>query len=903
MHRMSARLFSLSILTLYLMTGCGEMNTIEVTRTVLDNGMTVLIQERHSAPVVAIDTWVNTGYFNEPDSLTGISHLLEHMFFKGTTKRSVGQLREETKNLGGYLNAGTIYEYTHYYTVLPSRFVRQGLEIQSDALRNSSIESEELEKEKRVVIQEVKRKLDNPDALAWEKLMELAFDRHPIRRWRMGTPEQVEGWTRDQLFDYYKTYYRPDNIILAIVGDVDSRQVLAEVRKLYGHVNVPPTQLPQIPEEPSQSKLKYWQMKGDITRTYLKMGFHIPGHLHPDFFALDVLAHILGHGRSSRLSRALVEEKRLASSVSSEASVQKDFGMFLIEAELEAEDLPEAELEVFRQLQRITKKNVRQQELTKAKNAIKFSYLTSIEDARGLAGSLGFFELYGDYRLAEKYLEGVAWVTPEEVRRVASKYLVLNNASIVEHRPNDKFDESITAERLRSDIEAGLTGQSQDQRASLPEEPEPIQAAPHAGVSRGDRGDALVQGSPRLDTLSCGATLITRENHSLPLVSLGMYFKGGRVRESKANSGVTRLTLETSLKGTKSRSAEEIFDSIEALGASLDKEVEADYFGYAIEVLSGNWEPAVEIAADVVRNPVFHPQELEKEKSLLLAKIDRSKDDMVDYPIQLFYRASFPDHPYGLDRWGDRDAVASLDERQVRQWHDEHFRGDNMTVVVVGDFDSSRLKQKLEELFGVLSGGPTEAKGISDQTSTSPQHLLVENRSKAQTAQALGFVTCPYREDDFYPLKVLQAIASGSGGRFFHQLREERGLAYTVYGVDDSWDEAGVFYAYIATSPGNEEVAREHLAGEFHRFKLDPVEDEELTLAKNYITGMYQIFLETNSALARQYAKAQLIGRGVQDVEQYPDKIGQVTKEQVMDVAARYFDPERLAVGVVRGEK
>jgi zinc protease len=891
------------ILAVCLSAGCGGENPMDVTRIVLDNGMTVLVQERHSAPVVAIDTWVNTGYFNEPDSLTGISHLLEHMFFKGTVKRKVGQLRDETKNLGGYLNAGTIYEYTHYYTVLPARFVRQGLEIQSDALWNSSIDSAELDKERKVVIQEIKRKLDNPDALAWEKLMELAFARHPIRRWRMGRLEQVESWSRDQLFDYYKTYYRPDNIILAIVGDVDSREVLAEVRRLYGSVESLPTKLPGVPEEPAQSELKYLQMKGDIATTYLKMGFHIPGQLHPDFFALDVLAHMLGHGRSSRLSRAIVEEKRLATSVSSQVSVQKDLGMFLIEAELEAENLPEAEKGVFRELAKVTKQSVSQPELTKAKNAINFSYLTSIENARGLAESLGFFELYGDYRLAQKYLEGVARVTPEDVRRVATKYLVLDNASIVENRPNDKYDEKVTAEGLRAEIEAGLSGRPLEENLSESEESKTAKIIPHANIPAGIGSDVSVQGSARQDTLSCRATLITRENHSLPLVSLGIYFKGGRVDESGENSGVTRLTLRSSLKGTDSRSAEEIFNSIEALGASLDADVEADYFGYVIRVLSGNWEPALEITADVVRNPAFDPAELEKEKSLLLADIDKRKDDMVAYPIDLFYQASFPSHPYGLDRWGSKEAVADLNRQQVIQWHGRHFHGDNMTLVAVGDFDSSRLKQKLEELFHDFGTESTYDAGVPARTNASTGRTLVEGRSKTQTAQALGFVTCSYREDDFYALKLLQAIASGTGGRFFHQLREKRGLAYTVYGVNESWDEAGVFYAYIATSPGNEEPARKKLLEEFYKFRDHPVEDDELAVAKNYVSGMYQIYLETNTALVRQYAKAQLIGRGVQDVEQYPDRIGQVTRQQVMDVAVRYFDPEGPAVGVVRGEK
>jgi len=879
-------------------TGCEKMNDRGVTRTVLDNGLTVLIEERHSAPVVAINTWVKTGYFNEPDSLTGISHLLEHMFFKGTEKREVGELREDTKKLGGYLNAGTIYEYTNYYTVLPSRFVQEGLEIQSDALWHSAIDSAELEREKKVVIQEVKRKLDSPDALAWEKLMELAFDRHPIRRWRMGTPEQVRSWSRDQLAAYSEEFYRPDNIVLAIVGDVNTDEVLEGVKRYYATVEMPETERPKVPQEPQQSGLRYLQIKGDITQTYLKMGFHMPGELNPDFFALDVLAHILGHGRSSRLSQSLIERKRLVSSISSSAFALKDFGVFLVEAELDTRGLQEAQIEIFRQIEKLKTQKVPNAELAKAKNAIKFSYLSSVETVRGKSFSLAAYEAYGDYRLAERYLENVDRVTREDVQRVASKYLVLENASILENRPESESDDEIGAGQIEETIRQGLAEKTTEDEGSERVDLESPQGAGLPSDQSGDRTSGSVS-----DVLSCGATLITRENHSLPLVSLGVYFKGGRVRESEENCGITRLMLKGSLKSTANRTGEEIFSSLEILGASVNTEAEPDYFGYLIKVLSSNLEPGLDIIADVMMNPLFDPEELEKEREILLARIERDKDDMRGYPISLFHKALFENHPYGLNSLGEEEAVGNLDESQVKKWHEQHVSSGNLTVVAVGDFDSSRLKEKLDELFQDLGGGETVPAEIEQVNSNLEEDSVVETRRKAQTAQALGFLTCSYEDDDSYALKVLQGIASGSGGRFFHQLREKMGLAYTVYGVNRSWEQAGAFYAYIATSPENEELAREKLLSEFYKFKTDPVSDQELEVAKNYIGGMYKIYLETNSALVRQYVKAELLGKGIKEVEQYPQRIEQVTKGQIGKVAAKYFDPKSLAVGLIRGKK
>lgn len=884
-------------------TGCGKMDVDGVTRTVLDNGLTVLIQERRSAPVVAINTWVKAGYFNEPDSLTGISHLLEHMFFKGTEKRKVGELREETKKLGGYLNAGTIYEYTHYYTVLPSRFVQQGLEIQSDALWNSAIDSAELEKEKKVVIQEVKRKLDRPDALAWEKLMELAFDQHPIRRWRMGTPEQVDSWSRDQLEGYFKDFYRPDNIILAIVGDVNTAEVLEGVRKYYGNVEMEKTQTPQVPQETPQKGLRYLQMKADISQTYLKMGFHMPGELDPDFFALDVLAHILGHGRSSRLSQSLIERKRLVSSVTSSAFALKDFGVFLVEAELDMKDLQQTQIEIFGQIERLKTQEVPYSELVKAKNAIKFSHLSSIEAARGLSSNLAYYEAYGDYRLGQEYLENVDRVTGEDLRRVASMYLVLENSSILEHRPASEFDDRVSAGQVEETIREGLA-RKPDQGESLEQTAEESQATeiPPGGRPGGQKPE-LVEATAKSDLLSCGVTLITRENHSLPLVSVGVYFKGGRGRESEENSGITRLMLRGSLKGTANRTGEEIFSSLEILGASIDTDVEPDYFGYLVKVLSANLEPGLDIIADVIKNPLFDPEELEKEKEILLARIQRSKDNMRDRPISLLHQALFGDHPYGLSSLGEEDAVENLDSSQVARWYRKHFSAGNMTIVAVGDFDSSRLRRKTKELFEGFETEPVGEPEVSAQHFEPGHDELVETRRRAQTAQALGFATCPYQEEDLYALKVLQAIASGTGGRFFHQLREKRGLAYTVYGLNNSWEQAGIFYAYIATSPENEALAKQELLEEFYRFRTDPVTGDELKVAKNYISGMYQIYLETNSARARQYAKAELLGKGIEEVERYPKKIAQVTGDEIKEVAARYFDPNSFAVGVIRGRK
>ncbi|MFQ6033087.1 MAG: insulinase family protein, partial [Candidatus Zixiibacteriota bacterium] len=525
---------------------------------------------------------------------------------------------------------------------------------------------------------------------------------------------------------------------------------------------------------------------------------------------------------------------------------------------------------------------------------IKFSYLSSIETARGYAENLAFYESYGDFRLAEKYLENVEKVTKEDIRRVASLYLVLEGASQLEYRPNRDFDEKITAARIKDAIKEDLgKGVKEGEGEKLP-------------VIRSDekkRYIPLTEKEAQKEKLSCGATLITKENPLLPLVSLGLYFKGGQIYESEDNCGITQLTLRTSLKGTQSRSASEISNLLEMLGGSIELEINADYFGYRIKLLSENLAGGLSIISDLIQNAIFQQQELEKEKSILLAEIKKNEDSMRDYPIDLFYRSIFPHHPYGLNSLGQPEALNSLTRAEVVDWYSRFFVANNMLIVAVGDFDSERLREGLNKKFSDFKKGEIPAPKTIEVERGDKESILSEDRAKAQTAQALGFITCSYQDDDFYPLKVLQSIASGTGGRFFNELRDKRSLAYTVYAHNDSWEKAGVFYAYIATSSQKEEEAKEGLLDEFYKFKTALVQEGELETAKRYITGMYQIHLETNSALVKQYAKAQLLGRGIEEVKEYPQRITQVTREQIRDVANKYFDEKSLAVGIIRGNK
>src|ERR671921_1133097 len=226
------------------------VDSASVTRTVLPNGLKVLIKSDFSAPVVAIVTFVSAGYFDETDDIVGIAHVLEHMYFKGTPTRGVGEIAKQTKAVGGYLNAATIYDHTSYYTVLPSSSFAAGLDVQADAYANSLIDAEELARELEVIIQEAKRKADNPPAVATETLYELLHDRHRIRRWRIGREPGLRALSRDAMLRFYRNFYHPGNTVLVVVGDVDPDEAMAEIIARYGALPAgTPARIPGPPEE------------------------------------------------------------------------------------------------------------------------------------------------------------------------------------------------------------------------------------------------------------------------------------------------------------------------------------------------------------------------------------------------------------------------------------------------------------------------------------------------------------------------------------------------------------------------------------------------------------------------------------------------------------------------------
>jgi zinc protease len=857
-----------------------------VRRTILPNGLTVLVHRDRSAPVVAIVTYVSAGYFDETDDVVGIAHVLEHMFFKGTPTRGVGEIARQTKAVGGYLNAATIYDHTSYYTVLPASSFAAGLDVQFDAYANSLIDAEELARELEVIIQEAKRKADNPPAVATETLYELLHDRHRIRRWRIGREPGLRALTRDAMLRFYRNFYHPANTVLAIVGDVDENDVIREVTQRYGMLpGGTPARTPG-PTEEGTGGFRYREWAGDIGQTQLAFGWRTPGTLDTDTPGLDILSIVLAGGRASRLYRA-VREKKLASSVSAYDYTPTSLGVFVVHAETPPECAADAARAMWAQLRAVREDGVSEGELERAKRLYDSRWIRRLEDMEGQANYLAEWQALGDWQRGDAYLRAALATTTDDLQHLAQRYLDPEHAGLVLYRPDGTPAIAADTQAMRRLLDAAPRADVQPPAVATPEAP-----AVHGGP-RAEREEAGV----RVYRTPSGVPILVRRKPGA-LVQAGVYVHGGARDEPLECAGLTSLMVRTAVKGTERRSAAQIAEEAELLGGSIGGAAGSESFGWSISVPSRQAAPAIALLADVVQHASIPDEALETERAVSLADLVALRDDMYRYPMRLATTAAFAGHPYGVPATGDEATLPAITADDVRTWHRERVLGGPAVIAIVGDAEPDDLAALAAARFGDLVGG--ELSPLESPVWPTATVQRVEQREKAQTALALLFPG-PSREDPArFAAAMIAGVASGLGGRFFDELRDKQSLGYTVHAFANERALAGTFGAYIATSPEKEEVARRGLLNEFARLRDELVTTRQPQQAQTYAIGVHAIRQQSGGAVLADMVDAWMFG-SLTELREFDARIRAVTAEEMRRVAVRYFDEERRVEGVVRG--
>lgn len=857
-------------------------------RTVFPNGFTLLVREDRAAPVVAIVTRVKAGYFDEPDTEIGIAHVLEHMYFKGTPTRGPGEIATATKEVGGWLNAHTIYDATTYITVLPAASWGRGLDIQFDAFANSQIDADELRRELEVIIQEAARKEDTPGAVTAETLYEVLHDAHRMRRWRIGREAALRTFTRGMVNGFYRNWYTPSNSILAIVGDVDADAVKAAVAATYGSLPARDPLPNHGPEEPRWRGARYRALTGDLQQAHATFGWRTVGPLHPDSAALDVASAVLSTGRASRLYRA-VRERGLAMSASAYHYTPTQLGVFavgLVGADATIAQASATAWQVVRELQQHGPTDA---ELQRVKHVLRTRRLRSEESMEGQASEMVAWEALGGADVGDAWWAAVDAVTSADVRRVLGAWCTDDTAAVVSYRPQD-------AAALAADGPALIASWNATSVAPLVIEERAMQS-PATSAARVVAESRV--GSVHVFRTLHGVPVLVRRKPGAKLVHMGCWVQGGAVDEPVAQAGLTSLMARASLKGTSTRTAAQIAEDGELLGGSVSTSTSKELVGWSISVPADDALAAAALLADVVQNPTFPADAVAAERAQMLSELLARQDDMLRHPLAIARQALFGAHTYGVDALGTAESVGGLDAERVRAWHASAVLRGDVLLAIIGDAEPEMLAQQVASAFVALRPTPRQTV-IAPAMPVSPIEII-EQRNKQQSAVAMLFPGPQRRNHARYATALMTGVASGLGGRFFESLRSRQSLAYSVFVSASTLRESGMISAYIACAPERELEARAGLLAEFAQMRDAVVSAEELERARTYAIGMHALRQESAGAQLGDMVDAWCVGDGLQELDDEETQLRAVTAHDVQRIVQEWCDPARRVEAVVRG--
>jgi zinc protease len=848
-----------------------------VARTRLNNGLTVLVRENHNAPVVAIQIWIDAGSADEKDSQRGLAHFHEHMLFKGTKRRAVGEIAKAIEGAGGDINAWTSFDHTVYHVVLASRFFDLGLEVLVDAVTNPVFDAQEIEREKKVVLEEIKQTLDSPERWISDLLFSNVYQVHPYRYPILGTEKSVSAFTRKKLKTFFSQHYVPGNMTLLVSGDIKTKNVLRKLGKLFPGKKTTAQKAKAKPKpiEPDQRKARLKIVRDDVQEAHFTLGWHIPALADSDVPALDVLALVLGQGESSRLNLRIRQGKNLVNDIYAYTYTPQDPGVFVIGGSCKAGQTARALKQIATEISKFSSTLVDKDELSKAKTMLESEALYSQETVEGITRRLGYNQvLMGDPNYGNTYLSRVIAVTLEDVKRVAAKYLTHQNLTAIVILP-DKQAKGLSVAKLQKNLQQGLA-------ARKPDSTQPAKDIVRVKIKN-------------------GPVVIIQEDHTNQLVSFRAVYLGGVRYENRANNGINNYLASMITKGTKTRTAQEIATQTDALAGFMEGFSGRNTFGMRADFPSKNLDQALKLFCDCLLRPTFDDNELKRERELILQEIQSREDNLAGLAFDLFYKTLFKSHPYGLPSAGTRQSIVSLTKQDLKKYYNRHFSPDQLVLSIVGDLNPEQVIKQIRGQFRSIAL-KTQKRPPTIPLEPRPKNIRVsaKTRSRAQAHVVLGFMGSTLSSKDRYSLEILMAVLAGQGGRLFVELRDQLSLAYSVSGLSLEGIEPGYIAVYIACDPKRVTEAVAQIKKQLQRISKDLITAKELSRAKRYLIGIQAISLQRASARAASLAFNELYGLGYLSYRDYPDRVQSVSREDVRRVARKFLTLDAYSLAIVQ---
>ena len=834
----------------------------------LKNGLTVYIIRDSRFPLVCTRLFVGTGSANETAEQAGISHVLEHMVFKGTEKRPKGQVARDVESLGGYLNAATSFDKTWFITDMPAKHWKTGMDVVKDMAFHPSLDPAELEAEKDVIVSELKGGDDTPTRRLFEDLQVAGLAHTVYGRPIIGFEKTIRAVTADDLRAYIRTWYQPQNMMLLVAGDIDPKAVLAHAEELFGDLKND-TILPEpapVQLEGAAGGPRVEVTYGPWNKVYLGIALPAPALGDQRSIDLDVLAYALGGDGSSQFYRKYRYEKQLVDSISVGNMSLNRAGLFYMVAQLDADKVEPFWQEFTRDLAALDAGKITPDVIERA----RFNYEDGMDRASETLDGLTSWKATVQFELGG----------PQGEANVRHALAAVDSA-----RLRQAQDLWLRPDQVRVRVLA-------PEKAKLPDLDAILQRNwPAPAVERQKAAAAAEKvGKREIVDLGQGRTVILQPDRTIPYVSLEILRPGGNALLKPADQGLAQLTAATLTDGCGTRDLDAMERFVAERAASLSASAGVQSFTVSLTGPARFNADYFALLGDLLHKPTFAEKDVRRQADTLKAALVRRQDNPMSFMGSKINGFLFPGgQPYGFDglgtaenqdRFGPGDVQAFWKQQNAQPW----------ILSVAGDFD----REKVLAFARSLPVPTAPAVDVPQPTWGADKRLPLSLPGRQQAHLLLAFHAVPLDHPDAPALMLLESVLSGQSGLLFNKLRDEQGLGYTVTAFYRSLPEAGFMAFYIGTTPRNLDVARQGFSGIIKDIKTDLLPAELLAKGLNRMEGSYYRGRQSLGARADEAASERLLGQPQDFQKRLLEKAAKVTPEQLREVARKYLLVDKM---------
>ena len=893
---------------LALLTLLNAAGTQAATVDTLENGLEVIYVENHASPLAASVVYVRSGSRYETAYENGITHFLEHLLFDGTVHMSREELDNSIQRLGGYINAFTTKDLTAYVVVLPREYIGYGLAVQADMLFNSTFPENELEKERKVVIEEINRSADSPGAAAEAFFDAIAFAGSGYARPVLGYRDFIENLPRRAVIDYWKTHYTPDRMTVLLIGDFETPKMADRVAAAFGTVTVPADTTAATPfavhRRLAEGKQRPGRLSGAVRRdtvgavtsTYVDFSFEAPAVNDRDYVPLDVLARYLNADGISPLKRALEDGGQpLTEEVSITLATMTDFGRFNVEALLPDPAKTDSVIAtVLAQFQTLAENGPDSMALDGVKTSVRCEAIFNLERLHYLGFMVASQLMAGGWNFVESYPQRVAEVNIHQCQEAASRWLTNQNYVVTVMKPADSTQTPYvpptpSAETIKAYFDTAHIAEHDLSQGY------PI-LFPVVDSTVLQWNDPAVY---RREVLPNGLTVVIRSSQGNATFGATLLGKNRTMREPADQAGITDFVNRCLEKGTRSRSAEALAQDLAAIGAELtlydnpwipydDRYTTRSYSFVKLQTIDDYAEDGLMILADVVNHPAFDSTAVENVRADMLALLRRNAGSPQKTASDLFYTTLFGDSPFARPIMGTAESISGITRQDLQKYHELYYAPDNTILALSTRRDTSEVMDWVRTFFGYRTPGGIDSIGVTG----TKLMLAVETATRpfdAQQAALYAGGRLPGAAGG--ETTSLDLAAEILSDRLYKNLRERQGLAYST-GATAMFDRAvGWYYGYIACSSENYQAALDGLQLQTDKLAFDGPAAEEVRRAANQMWGQMMRAKVTRVNQAFYLAVDEFLGYEPGRDRRLVEQLGKATTDEVRQAASQYLRP------------